>query len=89
MYNINIEMVRLEFDETSVSWDGSGTCCEFHYNGLPTNPLVSYNWCGGCLRPPTSVSSFDTYCQTHACVFPLRIVIKNKKNPIIIGIVHL
>lgn len=27
-------------------WDGSGTCCEFRYNGFPNNPLVRYTWCG-------------------------------------------
>lgn len=56
------------------NWDGSGTCCAFRYNGLPTNPLVNYNWCGancggGCYSPPTPVNNLDTCCQTHDCAY--------------------
>jgi hypothetical protein len=56
------------------NWDGSGTCCRFRYNGLPWNPVVTYNWCGagcggGCGNSPSRVNALDSCCQTHDCCY--------------------
>ncbi|SFA56037.1 hypothetical protein SAMN05192569_106812 [Parageobacillus thermantarcticus] len=47
------------------NWDGSGTCCEFRYNGLPWNPLVKYNWCGANCGNGTPVNPLDACCRSH------------------------
>ncbi|KGX84366.1 hypothetical protein [Pontibacillus litoralis] len=40
-------------------------CCQFRYNGLPWNPLVTYNWCGKGCGGGTPVNPLDTCCRTH------------------------
>jgi hypothetical protein len=46
-------------------WTLSGQCCQFRYNALPWNPLVTYNWCGQGCGSGTPVNSLDSCCRTH------------------------
>ncbi|MDQ0297732.1 hypothetical protein J2S78_000140 [Salibacterium salarium] len=55
-------------------WDGTGTCCEFRYNGDRDNPLVTYNWCGencggGCTDLLETVNFLDACCKIHDCCY--------------------
>jgi len=44
----------------------SAECCQFRYNGLPWNPLVTYRYCGaGCTSKLTPVNPLDACCKTH------------------------
>ncbi|MDA1477754.1 hypothetical protein [Bacillus changyiensis] len=45
--------------------DGSGTCCQFRYNGLPWNPLIKYKWCGENCGSGTPVNALDRCCKAH------------------------
>lgn len=46
-------------------WTLNGTCCQFRYGGIPTNPLVTYKWCGQGCGSGTPVNALDTCCRTH------------------------
>lgn len=79
--NTDLQFLELDYDFTELSegetkFDGEQVtvqglpciqdgCCSFRYNGLPWNPLVTYNWCGAGCGSGTPVNDLDYCCRNH------------------------